>query len=79
MDGSRLWATPVPEALPRLPNTIACTVAAVPQSSGMPCTARKATARALLQERKMAPMAAKSWVRASCGKGSPASRSITAR
>ena len=33
LDGSREKQTPVPEVGPRLPNTIAITVTAVPQSS----------------------------------------------
>ena len=39
LEGSRLNATPVPEVSPRLPNTMAITVTAVPQSSGEPVDA----------------------------------------
>ena len=38
--GLRVNATPVAESAPRLPNTIACTVTAVPRSSGMPSRLR---------------------------------------
>ena len=34
LEGSRVKQTPVPELSPRLPNTMAMTVTAVPQSSG---------------------------------------------
>ena len=35
VDGSRVKATPVPESPPMLPNTIDCTLTAVPRSCGM--------------------------------------------
>jgi hypothetical protein len=35
LDGSRVKATPVAEVSPMLPNTIAWTLTAVPQSPGM--------------------------------------------
>ena len=40
VDGSRVKATPVAQSSPMLPNTIACTLTAVPQSSGMLCSRR---------------------------------------
>ena len=40
VDGSRVNATPVALVSPRLPKTIACTLHAVPQSSGMSCMRR---------------------------------------
>ena len=42
-------ATPVAEVSPRLPNTIACTLTAVPQSPGMPWMRRYSIARAAFQ------------------------------
>ena len=35
VDGLRVNATPVPESSPLLPNTIVCTLTAVPRSSGI--------------------------------------------
>ncbi len=35
VEGLRVKATPVPESLPMLPNTMACTLTAVPQSPGI--------------------------------------------
>ena len=40
VEGSRVKATPVAESSPRLPKTIAWTLHAVPQLSGMPCILR---------------------------------------
>ena len=40
VDGSRVNATPVAQSSPRLPNTIACTLTAVPHSAGMPFSLR---------------------------------------
>ncbi len=40
MAGLRVKATPVAERSPVLPNTIACTLTAVPHSSGIPSIRR---------------------------------------
>ena len=40
VEGSRVKATPVADVSPMLPNTMACTVTAVPQASGMPFSLR---------------------------------------
>ena len=40
VEGSRVNATPVAESSPRLPKTMACTLTAVPQSSGIPSSLR---------------------------------------
>ena len=61
LKGSRVKATPVAESAPRLPNTMAWTVTAVPQSSGILCRRRKVTARTFFQRLKTARMAAQSW------------------
>ena len=40
VDGLREKATPVAQSSPILPNTIACTLTAVPQLAGMSCSRR---------------------------------------
>ena len=40
VDGLRVKATPVAEVSPILPNTMACTLTAVPQLSGILCRRR---------------------------------------
>ena len=54
MRGSRVKPTPVPDASPRLPNTIAMTVTAVPHSSGTPWMRRYSVAFLANQESKTA-------------------------
>ena len=68
---SRLKATPEPDASPLLPNTICCTLTAVPQSSGMRFRRRYSTARSPFQESKTAWIAWRSCSRGSCGNSSP--------
>ena len=58
--GSRLKATPVPLRSSRLPNTMACTITAVPRWCGTPCSSRYVTARGLFQDEKTALTAARS-------------------
>ena len=67
MAGLRVKSTPVPESTLRLPKTMACTVTAVPRSSGIPSCSRYARARSLFQERKTASTAARSCVHGSSG------------
>ena len=40
VEGSRVKHTPVAQSVPMLPNTIACTLTAVPQFAGMSCNRR---------------------------------------
>ena len=63
--------TPVPDVSPRLPNTIAITVTAVPQSPGMPWMRRYSVAFLADQESNTAMMARRSCSVGSCGKGAP--------
>ena len=53
-------ATPVALVSPRLPNTIACTLTAVPQSAGMSFSRRYTRARSLRHEPNTAPIAPQS-------------------
>ncbi len=71
-------ATPVAEVSPRLPKTIACTLTAVPQSSGIRCSLRYVLARSLSQDLKTAPIAPQSCSRGSSGKSRPVSLRTTA-
>jgi hypothetical protein len=64
-------ATPVAEVSPRFPKTMAWTLTAVPQSSGMWWSLRYVRARSLSQERNTAPMAPQSCSRGSSGKSWP--------
>src|ERR1043165_5317109 len=56
-----------------LPNTMACTLTAVPQLSGMLCSLRYVMARAFIHEPNTAPIAPQSCARGSCGNGWPLS------
>src|SRR5208283_4140754 len=55
--GSRVKATPVAQSSPRLPNTIDCTLTAVPQSPGILLIRRYVIARSLCHESNTAPIA----------------------
>ena len=68
---SRENATPEHDVSPLLPNTICCTLTAVPQSSGMRLMRRYSTARLPIQESNTATIAWRSCSRGSCGKSSP--------
>ena len=65
---SRENATPEPLVSPLLPNTMRCTLTAVPQASGMRFSRRYLTARSPSHESKTARMACWSCSRGSDGK-----------
>src|SRR3989339_1354545 len=69
--------TPVAELLPMLPNTIACTLVAVPQSCGMPSILRYEIARAPFQLLNTAPIPPHSCSHASSGNGLPSTLRIS--
>ena len=69
--GSRVNATPVPELLFRLPNTMGITLTAVPQLYGMSLSRRYTFARGLSHERNTASMASLSCSTGSDGKSLP--------
>ncbi|GJE72626.1 hypothetical protein CHKEEEPN_4184 [Methylorubrum podarium] len=66
-------ATPVAEVSPMLPNTMAWTLTAVPQLSGMLFSSRYFLARGIIQESNTAPIAPQSWSSGFCGKSEPCS------
>ena len=76
--GLRVNATPVAQSSPRFPNTIACTLTAVPIAAEMPCILRYTSARGLFHDRNTAPIAPQSWARTSSGNGCPVARAISA-
>ena len=69
--GSRVNATPVPELLFKLPNTIGITLTAVPHEYGISLSRRYTFARGLSHERKTASIASLSCSTGSDGKSSP--------
>ncbi len=69
--GSRVNATPVPESIPTLPNTMLQTLTAVPRSEGIRSCRRYSTARSVFHESKTARTAMSSCSRGSCGKSWP--------
>ncbi len=69
--GLRVNATPVPDLSPELPNTISCTLTAVPQEYGISFMRRYTSARGLSHERNTALTASSSCVAGSVGKSSP--------
>ncbi len=71
VEGLRVKATPVADVSPILPNTIACTLTAVPQDAGMAFNSRYFLARGIIHEPNTAPTAPQSWACGSCGKGEP--------
>ncbi len=65
VEGLREKQTPVAEVSPRLPNTICCTLTAVPRLREMPCDRRYTSARGLSHDLNTALTA-----RCSCSVGS---------
>ena len=76
MAGSRVNATPLPLFSPVLPNTIACTLTAVPHSAGMLYLRRYTIARSFIQLPNTAPTAPVSCCHGSFGNALPV-RSFT--
>src|SRR5262249_61061140 len=66
------------EVSPMLPNTMACTLTAVPQLSGIPCRRRYVMPRWFIHEPNTAPIAPHSCACGSCGNGAPCSSSTRA-
>ena len=60
-----------------LPNTIACTFTAVPQSAGMSCSRRYVLARGFIQLPNTAPIAAHNWSCGAIGNARPVSSSTS--
>jgi hypothetical protein len=71
VEGFLVKATPVPDVSPILPNTIACTLTAVPQSPGISFILLYTMALSLSQERNTALTASINCTFGSCGKSSP--------
>ena len=71
-------ATPVPDRSPRLPNTIAWTVAAVPSDSSIPSTARYRTARGAVHDSNTTLTDCSIWCMGSAGTSNPSARSAAA-
>ncbi|MPM51380.1 hypothetical protein SDC9_98128 [bioreactor metagenome] len=74
---SREKHTPVADVSPIFPNTMACTVTAVPHSSGIPSILRYKMARSFIQELNTAHTAPHNCSKADVGKSLPV-RSFTA-
>ena len=70
--------TPVAEVSPMLPNTMVCTLTAVPRLCGMSFSLRYVIARGFIHDLKTASRAPTSCSRGSCGKGLPVSFCTTA-
>ena len=71
LPGSRVNATPVPESMPRLPNTMATMFTAVPRSAGMRSWRRYRMARSAFHELNTALTAMSICSRGACGKSWP--------
>src|SRR2546422_491509 len=70
--GLRVKATPVPEVGPRFPNTMVCTLTAVPRSWGILLKLREVMARGLFHDSNTAWMAISSCCQGSSGNAWPA-------
>ena len=79
VEGWRVKPTPAPEVPPALPNTMRCTVTAVPMSSDRPLSRRYSRALGACQLPNTAAMARSSCSCGDCGKGRPDARSTLAR
>ena len=71
LPASREKHTPVAEVSPILPNTIACTLTAVPHSAGIPSILRYRIARSFIQLSNTAQIAPQSCSYAEVGKSLP--------